>query len=50
MKMNIIMDGVFLIPSHISCESTELFARGKYGGDYYPDLKPQKRETSVSRH
>jgi nicotinamidase-related amidase len=40
----------FLNPSHIGSEKKELFARGEYGGDYHPDLKPQKGETIVGEH
>jgi len=40
----------FLNSSHIGSEQKQLFARGQYGGDYHPDLKPQKGETIVSEH
>ena len=40
----------FLNPSHIGSEKKQLFARGEYGGDYHPDLKPQKGETIVAEH
>ena len=31
-------------------EKNQTFARGQYGGDYHPDLKPEPGETVVAEH
>jgi nicotinamidase-related amidase len=40
----------FLNSSQAGTENKQLFARGQYGGDFHPDLKPQKGETIVGEH
>jgi nicotinamidase-related amidase len=40
----------FLNSSQAGTEKNQMFARGQYGGDYHPDLKPEPGETVVAEH